>query len=183
MTDEQILSMIKDNKMREQGYRALMDQYQRKLYQHIKRILNSHEDSNDVLQNTFVKVFRNIDQFANRSSLYTWIYRIASNEALSFIKKNKKQKLHVDTEAEYNKLENTLHTKEGPDPKIVQEMLLTAIETLPKKQKSVFSLRYYEEMSYKDMSLVMETSEGALKASFHHAVKKIEKYFKTANIF
>ena len=183
MTDEQILLLLKEDSGKDKGFRMLMTNYQDMLYRHIRSILKNHEDSNDVLQNTFIKVYRNIGKFEARSSLYTWIYRIATNEALTHVSKNKKMKLFFNKEDDYNGLENTLIAKESPDAYKVRELLQQAIAILPEKQRSVFSLRYFEEMSYRQMSEVMDTSEGALKASFHHAVKKIEHYFKNVNIY
>lgn len=183
MTDEQILLLLKNDSDREKGFRMLMNNYQELLYRHIRSILKNHEDTNDVLQNTFIKVFRNIEKFEGRSSLYTWTYRIATNEALTHVNKNKKMKLLFNKEDDHNGLENTLIAKESPDGYKVRDLLQQAIAILPEKQRSVFSLRYFEEMSYRQMSEVMETSEGALKASFHHAVKKIERYFKNVNVY
>jgi len=183
MSDEQILVLIKNKNSLENGFSLLMSKYQDKLYQHIRRMVVNHEDTNDILQNTFIKVYRSIGKFEERSRLYTWIYRIATNEALTHLKKNKKYLNHHNMDTETFELENKLKSDESPDGNMVRNLLGKAIETLPEKQKSVFSLRYYEEMSYREISSVLETSEGALKASFHHAVKKIEQYFKTANIY
>jgi len=183
MTDEQILQLIKSSSEKERGYRVLMSTYQEMLYQHIRRIVKNHEDTNDVLQNTFIKIFKHIAKFEGRSSLYTWIYRIATNEALTQVKKTQKLLLVQDRNEVDNGLENQLAASNSPESESISEMLVAAMETLPDKQRSVFSLRYYEEMSYREMSSVMGTSEGALKASFHHAVKKIEQYFKQVNIY
>ncbi len=177
MTDEQILDMLSDQTKAEQGFRLLMNKYQERLYWHIRRMVVSHEDANDVLQNCLVKVYRGIERFQRKSSLYTWLYRIATNEALTFLKKRRKlSTASFDDEA--NTLENELIADpffEGDD---IQLKLQKALEQLPDKQKLVFNMRYYEEMTYKEMSSVMETSVGALKASYHHAAKKIENYLK-----
>lgn len=183
MTDEQLLKLLKDDSSKEKGFRLLMNQYQAMLYQHIRRIVSDHDDTNDVLQNTFLKVFRNIGKFEGRSSLYTWIYRIATNEALTQVGKSRKMQVIFDREEDENGLENRLAADISPEPEMIRSVLQSAMETLPEKQKSVFSLRYYEEMSYQRIAEIMGTSEGALKASYHHAVKKIEKYFNKLNIY
>lgn len=183
MTDEQILVLIRNRSSREQGYRQLMNRYQEMMYQHIRRIVRDHEDTNDVLQNTFIKVFKHIDKFEGRSSLYTWMFRIATNEALSHQAKRKRMQLVDAGETKDTGLENSLRAEKQLAPETIGELLTAALESLPDKQKSVFNLRYYEEMSYRQMSELLGTSEGALKASFHHAVKKIENYFKTVNIY
>jgi RNA polymerase sigma-70 factor (ECF subfamily) len=183
MTDEQILLLIRDKSASERGYRLLMDQYQGLLYQHIRRIVNDHDDTNDVLQNTFLKVFRNIGKFEGRSSLYTWIYRIATNEALSYIGKARRLKGVFNNSEGESDLENKLTANNSPEGEKIAGMLQAAMKTLPEKQKCIFSLRYYEEMSYKQIASITGTTEGALKASFHHAVKKIEHYFKQENIY
>ena len=181
--DEQVLSLIRSHKNRDQGFRLLMNRYQEPLYQHIRRMVWDHDDTNDVLQNTFIKVFKNIERFEERSSLYTWIYRIATNEALSYLNNTKRKNTVFESESLHQTLENRVHENDSPVPENMRDQLLTAMNQLPEKQKSVFSLRYFEEMSYKQMAEVLNTSEGALKASFHHAVKKIESYFKMTSIY
>lgn len=183
MTDEQIIHLIQNESTRESGFRQLMNRYQEMLYQHIRRMVRDHEDTNDVLQNTFLKVFKYIGNFEGRSNLYTWIYRIATNEALTHLSKSKKLSIVQVNDDNSNPMENIAIADNGPTPETIGKILLAALETLPDKQKSVFSLRYYDEMSYKQISEVLGTSEGALKASFHHAVKKLERFFKNANIY
>lgn len=172
--DEQILKLVKNSKTIELGFRLLMTAYQERLYHHIMTITNCHEDTNDILQNTFIKVYKYIQKFENRSALYTWIFRIATNEAFSFLKK----KVKISTLAENVSIVDTNIKYSDIDGGYITKILKEAIEKLPLKQKEVFSLRYFEEMSYKDMSEVLETSVGALKASYHHAVKKIELHIK-----
>jgi RNA polymerase sigma-70 factor (ECF subfamily) len=181
MTDEQILDILNRKKDTEYGFRLLMDKYQHKLYQHIRRMVINHEDANDVLQNTFIKVYRHIGKFEGKSSLYTWIYRIATNESLTHLKRT--SRMSLVTGAEDDVFTERLESNDGPSTETLDEMLMEALKLLPDKQKSVFSLRYFEEMTYKELSQVLQTSEGALKASYHHAVKKIENYFKTINIY
>ncbi len=178
LEDQAILDWIGKPETLEKGFKALVDKYQQKLYWHIRRMVMSHDDADDILQNTFIKVYRNIDQFEQKSSLYTWLYRIATNESLTFIERSKKfQYDFVEDQDEHPAISNL---KADPyfDGNEIQLRLQEALTRLPERQKQVFLLRYNDEMSYKDMSEVLQTSEGALKASYHHAVKKIEEYFK-----
>lgn len=173
LTDEQILELIQLNK--DGGFRSLMYQFQEPIYWHIRRMVTSHEDANDVVQNTFIKVYKNIEKFKKDSKLYTWIYRIATNESLTFLKKRKNKRTEAIDGEEYS-LENVLSSDPYFDGNAAEIVLQKAILLLPDKQKAVFNLRYFDEMSYKDMSASLGTSIGALKASYHHAVKKIEDY-------
>jgi RNA polymerase sigma factor (sigma-70 family) len=134
-----------------------------------------HEDANDVLQNVFIKVWKGLDGFREDSQLSTWLYRIASNESLSFLEQ-KKRKGAISLDYSENGLSNQLKAEKGFDANKLEWKLQLAIQSLPEKQKLVFSLRYYDEMPYEEMSRILETSEGALKASYHHAVKKVEHY-------
>lgn len=161
----------------ERGFRLLMTQYRERLYWHIRRMVQVHDDADDVLQNTFIKVYRGIAQFEGKSKLYTWLYRIATNEALSHMQS---QSRHVSASLDDNNLlANRLQADEWFDADAVQAKLQIAITQLPDKQKQVFNLRYYEDMPYEEMSQLLNTSVGALKASFHHATKKIEAAFLT----
>ena len=177
MTDEQILDMLSSQSTAEQGFRLLMNKYQERLYWHIRRMVVSHEDANDVLQNCFIKAFRGIGRFQRKSSLYTWLYRIATNEAITFLKKQKRNAT-ASFDDEANVLENQLVADPFFDGDEIQLKLKRALEELPEKQKLVFNMRYYQEMSYNEISAVLETSVGSLKASYHHAAKKIENYLK-----
>jgi len=173
MTDEHILAMLADEGQRERGFRCLAERYQDRLYAHIRRLVLDADDAFDVLQNALVKVWRNVDRFRGQSRLYTWLYRIATNEALSFLEQQRRrQAAPLD--------ETALAARLTADPEFegdaLQAQLLTALAQLPEKQRLVFNLRYFDEMNYQDMSDVLETSVGALKASYHHAVKKIERY-------
>lgn len=138
-------------------------------------MVTSHDDANDVVQNTFIKVYKSIEKFNKDSKLYTWMYRIATNESLTFLKKRKKKQTESIDGEEYS-LENVLSFDPYFDGNAAEIILQKAILILPDKQKAVFNLRYYDEMSYKDMSESLGTSVGALKASYHHAVKKIEDF-------
>lgn len=152
-----------------------MEKYQQPLYWQVRRLVYDHEDANDVVQNCFIKIFRSIHTFEGKSKLYTWLYRIATNEAITFLNK-RKQKFATSIDHDENSLSNRLRADAFFDGDEAQRKLFEAIERLPEKQRIVFNLRYFDEMSYADMSEILETSEGALKASFHHAVKKIENY-------
>ena len=174
--DEAILDLIFTGQS-EQGFKILVETYQEKLYWHIRRMVSIHDDANDVLQNTFIKVYKHIFSFKRESKLYTWLYRIATNESINFINKSKRSLRETDSDGLVN-LENRLRADSYFDENSAFIELQKAISLLPEKQKAVFSMRYYDEMSYKDMSEIMETSVGALKASYHHAVKKIESYLK-----
>ncbi|MFZ1748566.1 MAG: sigma-70 family RNA polymerase sigma factor [Saprospiraceae bacterium] len=172
--DQEILNMMLSPASRNEGYRHLVSKYKEKLYWHIRRMVTEHEDADDVLQNTFLKVVKNIDHFKSQSSLYTWLYRIASNESLNFIQSRKnKSFVSLDSRIQYGgSVEGNI------DGDLILNKLAKAIESLPDKQKLVFNLRYYDEMPYHSMAEVTDTSVGALKASYHHAVKKIEEYLK-----
>ncbi len=178
LEDQTILDWIGKPETLEKGFRALVDKYQQKLYWHVRRMVLSHDDADDILQNTFIKVYRNIEQFEQKSSLYTWLYRIATNESLTFIERNKKFQYDFMEDQEEHPAISNLRSDPYFDGNEIQLRLQEALAGLPERQKQVFLLRYNDEMSYKDMSEVLQTSEGALKASYHHAVKKIEEYFK-----
>jgi RNA polymerase sigma-70 factor (ECF subfamily) len=176
VTDEQILALIHSPETLEQGFRLLIGKYQERLYRHIRHLVFDHEDANDVLQNALIKAFQGIANFEGRSSLFTWLYRIASNEAHSFLNKKKTSALVINNAlVEY--FSNTMPATEHFDGEALQRQLITAMRQLPDKQRQVFVMRYFEAMSYKEISAILDTSEGALKASFHHAVKKIAQYF------
>jgi RNA polymerase sigma-70 factor (ECF subfamily) len=149
--------------------------YQEKLYWHIRRIVVDHDDANDVLQNVCIKVWKSLDNFREDSQLYTWLYRIATNESLTFLEQQKKRSAVSFSDVETG-LSNKLKADRYFDAGKLEWKLQLAIQTLPEKQRLVFGLRYYDEMPYEEMSRVLDTSEGALKASYHHAVKKIEEF-------
>lgn len=175
LPDEDLLVQFRDPSTKEQAFTAIIKKYQEKLYWHIRRMVVNHEDANDVLQNMFIKVWKNLDNFREDSQLYTWLYRIATNESLSFIEKEKK-KATAPFDDHESGMSNKLKAEKDFDEKKAEWKLQQAIQLLPEKQRAVFNLRYFDEMPYEEMSRVLETSEGALKASYHHAVKKIEDY-------
>lgn len=169
---EKLVEQLQQLETKESAFKTLMDLYQRKLYFHIFRFVNNHEDTNDILQNTFIKVWRNIGDFRNECSLYSWLYRIAGNEAITFINSNKKR---ITVDVDTNNVAN-IGNVDSIDGDKIELKLQAALEQLPEKQKQIFILRYYDEMPYKEMSEILETSEGALKASYHHAAKKVEDF-------
>ena len=177
IADDDILLLLNEQGTYERGFRQLMQKYQEPLYRHIRRIVIDHDDAHDVIQNTFVKVFRNVERFEGKSKLFTWLYRIATNEAISFLNaKNRKNTETID-DANNNHVANQLRADAFFDGDEIQIRLEQAVTTLPEKQRIVFNLRYYDEMPYEEMSEVLGTSVGALKASYHHAVKKVELFF------
>jgi RNA polymerase sigma factor (sigma-70 family) len=158
---------------REKGFRLLVEKYSSRLYWHIRRLVILHEDADDALQNTFINAWKSLGDFRNESSLYTWLYTIATNEALALINKRKKNAA-IPLEDLESLFANSLEGSTWFDGDAAQNKLQNAILRLPEKQRIVFNLRYYDEMPYEEMSKVLSTSVGALKASYHHAVKKIE---------
>ncbi len=179
MNDDKLLvAQLKNKKTQEQAFRSLMSLYKERLYWHIRKIVYLHDDADDVLQNTFIKVFKNIHNFKEDSKLYSWMYRIATNEAITFINK-KAAKQQVDlTELQLNTVSNLTNDLDYTGDEI-QLKLQKAIVSLPHKQQLVFNMKYFDEMKYAEMSEILETSVGALKASYFHAVKKIEEFLKT----
>jgi len=170
--DRIILASFKQEKTREQAFTQLVTKYQQRLYWHIRRMVVEHEDANDILQNVFIKVWKSLDDFREEANLYTWLYRIATNESLTWIEQQKKR-TSVSLNDDENPLTNKLVAQKGFDANKLEWRLQQAIQALPEKQRIVFNLRYYDEMPYEEMAAVLETSAGALKASYHHAVKKI----------
>ncbi len=176
MQDAELLLEFRNPSTKEKAFTAIIKKYQEKLYWHIRRMVVEHEDANDVLQNVFIRVWNGLENFREDSQLYTWLYRIATNECLTFIEqKKRKSTVSIDGDVETG-LSNTIKADKHFDPNKLEWKLQLAMQQLPEKQRIVFNLRYYDEMPYEEMSKVLETSEGALKASYHHAVKKIEDF-------
>lgn len=173
--DSSILKMFADKKQTDIAFRHLVDKYKERLYWHIRKIVIGHEDTDDVLQNTFIKVWSALNDFKGNSALYTWLYRIATNEALAFLKK-KRTKLFLPLIDVEKQLEGTLETDPYFCGNKVEKEFQKALLKLPEKQRIVFNMKYFEEMKYEEISEILSTSVGALKASYHHAVKKIEKF-------
>ena len=174
-TDTELLIQFREPATKEKAFTTIIKKYQEKLYWHVRRMVVEHEDANDVLQNIFIRVWNGLKNFREDSQLYTWLYRIATNECLTFLEQQKKKTAVSLSEVE-NGLSNKIKADSNFDANKLEWKLQLAIQQLPEKQRIVFNLRYYDEMPYEEMSRVLETSEGALKASYHHAVKKIEDY-------
>lgn len=169
MTDETIMVLTISPETLEEGFRGLVVKYQQRLYHVIRNRVASHEDADDILQNTFLKVFKSIQGFEGRSSLFTWMYRIATNEVNNYHKKNKRLKIDVLDDKGPYPAESYLNTT------ALEEKIEAIISTLPTRQQMVFRMRYYDELTYKEIAALLDLTEGSLKASFHHAVKKIEQ--------
>ena len=175
--DKELLQEFRQTGTKEKAFTAIIKKYQEKLYWHIRRMVIDHDDANDVLQNMFIKVWNGLNNFREDSQLYTWLYRIATNESLTFIEQSKKRASVSLSDVETG-LSNKVIADKNFDANRLEWKLQLAIQQLPEKQRVVFNLRYYDEMPYEEMSRILETSEGALKASYHHAAKKIEDYIK-----
>jgi RNA polymerase sigma-70 factor (ECF subfamily) len=175
--DKALLALYRQPETREKGFTDIIRKYQERLYWHIRRLVVDHEDANDVLQNVFIKVWKNLEGFREDAQLFTWLYKIATNESLTFLEQQKR-KSSVSLSDVESGLSNKLRADSQFDANKLEWKLQRAILSLPEKQRVVFNLRYYDEMPYEEMSRVLETSEGALKASYHHAVKKIEEFIK-----
>jgi RNA polymerase sigma-70 factor, ECF subfamily len=172
--DKIILELFRDPRSRNAALSHLIDKYQQRLYWHIRKIVISHDDSDDVLQNTFIKVWKGLENFREESRLFTWVYRIATNEALTFLKQKQKMQTTSIHPIEYQ-LSKSLESDHYFKGDEIQLRLQQAILTLPEKQRIVFNMRYFDETPYEEMSEILETSVGALKASYHIAAKKIEE--------
>ena len=178
MEETAFVKKLQDKNTKQDAFSELIKQYQKRLYWQVRNIVVRHEDADDVLQETFIKIYQNIDKFKGQSKLYSWMYQIATNEALAFIKKQSKT-LSIDENAYYNKQIATLSSDNFFNGETIALKLKQAIATLPEKQRLVFNMRYFQEMKYDEISEILETSVGALKASYHHAKEKIEKFIKT----
>ena len=175
VSDESILELFAKENTKEKAFQLLMDKYQTDIYYGVRRIVGLHEDANDITQNVFIKIWRYLDKFRGDSSLKTWISKICVNEALTFIEKKKKLlNLYDEDYIDYS-LHEVGEEKYYSSDKI-QQLLQEAILRLPEKQRIVFTIRYYEELPYEEISKILDTSVGALKASYHFAVKKIEEF-------
>lgn len=175
LDDNELIAQFRNPSTKERAYTSIVKKYQEKVYWHIRRMVVDHDDANDVLQNVLIRVWKGLENFREDSQLYTWLYRIATNECLTFLEQQKKRSSVSLSDVESG-LSNKVKADENFDASKLEWKLQLAIQQLPEKQRVVFSLRYYEEMPYEEMSRVLETSEGALKASYHHAVKKVEEY-------
>ncbi|MCL6265549.1 RNA polymerase sigma factor [Flagellimonas myxillae] len=177
IAEETLVQELKQKESQAKAFEVLVNTYKERLYWHIRRIVLNHDDADDVLQNTFIKVYRNIDGFKGDSKLYSWMYRIATNESLTFLKQKSRKAGISDEELKMSLVENLQSDVyfEGDE---IQLKLQRALATLPDKQKLVFNMKYFQNMKYDEISAALETSVGALKTSYHLAVKKIEAYLK-----
>ena len=173
--EAKLITQLKSKNSKELAFQTLVKRYKERLYWHIRKIVLSHDDADDILQNTFIKIFRNIDEFKGESKLFTWMYRIATNESITFLNSKAKRNQVSNQDLKDNNLKN-LVADVYFDGDEIQFKLQKAIAQLPRIQQLVFNMRYFDDIKYKDMSAILETSEGALKASYHIAVKKIKTY-------
>lgn len=175
VNEKEFIKQLLDPKTQNNAFQLLLKEYQKPLYAHIRTIVLNHDDADDVLQNTFIKVFQYLKNFKGESKLFSWMYRIATNEALTFL--NQKARLGgITSEELQNKTIDNLKADVYFDGDEIQLKLQKAIVTLPEKQQLVFKMKYFQELKYEEIADILGTSVGALKASYHHAVKKIELY-------
>ena len=178
MTDETVLiEQLINVQTKEKAFRELISLYKERLYWHVRKIVISHDDTDDVLQNTFIKIYKNIGKFKQESKLFSWMYRIATNEAITFINKRNKER-NIDISEVQEQIVSTLESDIYFSGEEIQEILQKAIASLPQKQQLVFNMKYFDNIKYTQISEILGTSVGALKASYFHAVKKIESYIK-----
>lgn len=178
MEDHELLAKIRNPETRNYGFNLLVRAYQQRVYGLVRKMLIDHDDSNDVTQEVFIKIHKAIDKFREDAQLYTWIYRIATNECLSFLNK-KKRRFFLPLEDVSKELSNKIDASPDLDGDEIQRKLQKALLTLPDKQRLVFNMKYFDDMTYEQIALITATSIGALKASFHHATKKIEVFLTT----
>ncbi|MDR3245111.1 MAG: RNA polymerase sigma factor [Prevotellaceae bacterium] len=176
-TDKELIAMFRNPVQKNYAFNLITRKYQERVYWHIRKIVISHDDSDDLVQNTFLKAWEGLETFREESQLFTWLYRIATNEALTFLRK-KRTKFFLPLVDVENQLSNTLESDAYISGDEMQMKLQKALLRLPEKQRLVFNMKYFEEMKYEEISSVLGTSVGALKASYHHAVDKIEKFLK-----
>ncbi|WP_316813189.1 RNA polymerase sigma factor [Pedobacter heparinus] len=179
--DSEILEKFSNIKTRDEAFNLLLTKYQQKIYWHIRRLVIDHDDADDLVQDTFIKVWKNLEKFRSDSQLYTWVYRIATNESITFLNK-KKQRNNTPLDEVSAGLSETLIASSYFNGDKVQLKLQQALLTLPEKQRLIFNMKYFDELKYEEISEITGTSVGALKASFHIAVKKIEVFMLNEDI-
>ena len=179
--DSEILQKFSQEKTRNEAFNLLLNKYQQKIYWHIRRLVLNHDDTDDLVQDVFIKVWKNLEKFRSNSQLYTWIYRIATNESITFLNKKKQQNNTPMDEVSAELAENLVESSYFNGDK-VQLKLQKALLTLPEKQRLIFNMKYFDELKYEEISEITGTSVGALKASFHIAVKKIETFMLNEDI-
>ena len=176
INETEIIELMSSEKTREKGVRSMMDAYQSRLYWHIRRLIVDHDLAQDVLQDTFIKAYQNFHQFKRDSQLYTWLYRIATNESLQQL--NKLKKMQKSDEGSDFHLQNLVAENVSAEADEIQILLQKAIQSLPEKQKLVFTLRYYDDLPYEEISKIVDMSVGTLKTNYHYAKQKVEDYIK-----
>lgn len=176
INETEIIELMSSEKTREKGVRSMMDAYQSRLYWHIRRLIVDHDLAQDVLQDTFIKAYQNFHQFKQDSQLYTWLYRIATNESLQQL--NKLKKMQKSDEGSDFHLQNLVAENVSAEADEIQILLQKAIQSLPEKQKLVFTLRYYDDLPYEEISKIVDMSVGTLKTNYHYAKQKVEDYIK-----
>ena len=179
LEDKELVEKLKNEESKNFAFNQLVKKYQKQIYWHIRKMVIDHDDADDLIQEVFIKVYKNIGQFREDAQLYTWLYRIATNECLTFLNKKRKRFFLplVDLESELSKVLDASPYISGDD---IQIRLQKALLKLPDKQRMVFNMKYFDDMKYEEISEITETTVGALKASYHHAVKKIEEYLKVS---
>ena len=180
ITEEQLVVELKSDTQKEQAFRKLVNTYGQRLYWHIRKMVLDHDDADDVLQNTFIKVYKNIDSFKADSKLYTWLYRIATNEAINFLNK-RNRRAQVSTEEAQQRALEKLEADVYFEGDAIQLALQKAIASLPEKQRLVFNMKYFDDLTYEELSEVLDVSVGGLKSSYHLAVKKIKAHLLKQN--
>ncbi|MBK5278442.1 MAG: RNA polymerase sigma factor [Bacteroidia bacterium] len=175
MEDKELLLKLRSPDSRNYGFNMLVRAYQQRVYWMVRKMVIDHDDADDLTQEVFIKIHKAIDNFREDSQLYTWIYRIATNECLSFLNK-KKRRFFLPIEDVSKELTSKIDSAPYLSGDDIQKKLQKALLTLPDKQRLVFNMKYYDDLTYDDISQITKTSVGALKASYHHAVKKIENY-------
>lgn len=179
--DSEILEKFSNIKTRDEAFNLLLNKYQQKIYWHIRRLVIDHDDTDDLVQDVFIKVWKNLDNFRSDSQLYTWIYRIATNESITFLNKQK-QRNNTPLDEVSGELEQTLVASSYFDGDKIQMKLQRALLTLPEKQRLIFNMKYFDDLKYEEIAAITGTSVGALKASFHIAVKKVETFMLNEDI-
>ncbi|WP_010252957.1 RNA polymerase sigma factor [Myroides injenensis] len=175
--DKLLIKKLQNTSTKNEAFRELVTTYQERLYHQIRSIVYNHDDTDDILQETFIKIYQKIDTFKGDSKLFSWMYRIATNQALDFLKAKSKQ-LKISIEETNSLIINKLEADELFDGDQAEILLQRAVASLPEKQQLVFKMKYYQELDYNTLSQILDTSVGALKASYHHAVKKIEQFLE-----
>lgn len=182
--DLEIISKFKSEDTREEAFALLVKTYKQRLYWHIRKMVISHEDSDDILQDVFIKVWNKFSGFREDAQIYTWLYRIATNECITFLNRKKMSaSVSIDEEETAEYLINTLQSEKNYEGSKIEWKLQRAILTLPDKQRQVFNMKYFDDLKYEEMSIILQTSVGALKASYHHAINKIQKFLTEDGAF